>query len=677
MKKYNAHNKDLLFGQKKLANRIFNSLVGGILLICAVLIAVSFVFQMGRIQEQTEAAMQENMLDGTQTIRLWLQRQSTLLSSMAEETTEHQLYRAETRDATEAYWDKRAAADDSIITYYMAAKDGLWIDSTYWRPEADYVPAEREWYQKAMLTDGVAYTAPYTDAQTGSMVISISTQVKNNGEFQGVFAADILMDTLVDYISQSISDDGSFIFLVGSNAQILAHPNSAYSPEGEKFVYLDDLPHGKELALKIRQGSSGEIMKLNDSDGQNYYYSFSQIPENDWNIISVYPARYEESTFRLLVLYTVLAFAASLGFIFLIVRWISQKYLDPIQRTTDAITLVTDGSLTIPTNNIPRNSQEIESLLNSVEKMSQQNKAYIREIDRVLGDLANGDFRVSVEENYVGDYAGIRIALDNIAKKLGGALYTIHKSFDKIISQSHSLEKNTAVISDTGKNQKDAQGSLQDAVEQIADQVRMNSGNAENVRTISSQTKEDVSLCSHQMEELSQAIGKIRSCSEEIGKIADAIQEIAKQTNILALNASVEAARVGPAGKGFAVVAEEVRTLAAKCAQSAKSTTALVQETVQSVEEGVALTAAASDSLNKVVDGSEDIQRISSDIADGINRQLARIETVLDYIGKLDAAVSKISEVSNDSSEISSQITQDIEYLNRQISQFRIKYQSL
>ena len=106
------------------------------------------------------------------------------------------------------------------------------------------------------------------------------------------------------------------------------------------------------------------------------------------------------------------------------------------------------------------------------------------------------------------------------------------------------------------------------------------------------------------MNRMTQTIGKIKASSDETAKIVGTIDEIAFQTNLLALNAAVEAARAGEAGKGFAVVAEEVRNLAQRSAEAAKTTANLIEESVRNSEDGVKVTQEVGNILNEIAEGS-------------------------------------------------------------------------
>ena len=123
------------------------------------------------------------------------------------------------------------------------------------------------------------------------------------------------------------------------------------------------------------------------------------------------------------------------------------------------------------------------------------------------------------------------------------------------------------------------------------------------------------------MEKMKKAIEKIKTSSDETSKIVKTIDEIAFQTNLLALNAAVEAARAGDAGKGFAVVAEEVRSLAQRSAEAAKTTAQMIEESVQNSVSGVKITEEVAAILGEITTGSEKVSSLVSEIASATTEQ--------------------------------------------------------
>ena len=132
--------------------------------------------------------------------------------------------------------------------------------------------------------------------------------------------------------------------------------------------------------------------------------------------------------------------------------------------------------------------------------------------------------------------------------------------------------------------------------------TKQNSENSRQANSMAVETRGAVQKSQEAMIRMSDAITKIKGSSDQTAKIIKTIDEIAFQTNLLALNAAVEAARAGDAGKGFAVVAEEVRNLAQRSAEAAKSTSALIEESQKNAERGVAVSSEAAGILGVIVE---------------------------------------------------------------------------
>src|SRR5206468_3255442 len=132
------------------------------------------------------------------------------------------------------------------------------------------------------------------------------------------------------------------------------------------------------------------------------------------------------------------------------------------------------------------------------------------------------------------------------------------------------------------------------------------------------------------MKRLSQEMDRIRASAHATAKILKTIDEIAFQTNLLALNAAVEAARAGEAGKGFAVVAEEVRNLAMRSAEAAKSTAGLIEGSVEAARNGVALSGEVAKQLAEIHQASEKASALIGEIAAASHEQSQGIGQVND-----------------------------------------------
>ena len=355
----------------------------------------------------------------------------------------------------------------------------------------------------------------------------------------------------------------------------------------------------------------------------------------------------------------------------LLVLLVVKRILAPIQTITESSRQLSEGKLDFQ---IEVNSQdELGQLAGSLNTSVKNLKLYITDITEILNSIAEGDLGKESSITYIGDFVQIQTAISTISGQLNQTLSQIQSSANQVDSGANQVAIGAQSLAQGATEQASEVDNLLNMVERVTVQIN------NNAETAASTTKEadvvggSITVCNDQMQEMAEAMNQISACSGEIQHIIKTIEDIAFQTNILALNAAVEAARAGSAGKGFAVVADEVRNLAAKSAEAAKDTTALIEKTLKVVENGSLLTGRTQESLNSVVAGAENVTADIKKISDASREQELAINTIRDSITQISTVVQSNSATSEESAAASEELASQAQLLKRLIGSFRLK----
>ena len=265
--------------------------------------------------------------------------------------------------------------------------------------------------------------------------------------------------------------------------------------------------------------------------------------------------------------------------------------------------------------------------IDNVQKQSDENMAFI-------GSLITG---VAIGAVVLGVFFAVLITR-GITKTLTRIITGLNEGADQVNDAAGQVASASQQLAEGASEQASSLEETSSALEQMAAMTRTNAENAKEANSLSGQARDAAQSGDQTMDKLNNAMTAINESSGQISKIIKVIEEIAFQTNLLALNAAVEAARAGEHGKGFAVVADEVRNLAQRAAQAARETTSLIENSVGRAKEGADVAGEVAHSLGAIV---ADVTKVT-DLINGIARAS---EEQAEGVEQVNMAVSQMDKV--------------------------------
>lgn len=536
--------------------------------------------------------------------------------------------------------------DDDFFACYIGYADGRCIFSDGWKVPEDYIATERDWYKQAATVNGVVITDPYTDADTGKLVITCAARVLDEDkQIIGVVASDIFINKISDQVNELRIDKNGYALLTTYTGNILVHENSEYLP---KNVNDDDVM--VKLADTMEDYKSEQlynnISTLTDYNGKKIKYLETKIDSTNW--ILGYALDYGEYYYDVIRIFIMFA-AVTIVFTILLSLRVAQLVrfaFKPMGDVAENAKRVSAGDLDVSF--AYSGDDEIGEVCYTIEENNRVMKEYITDIATRLDGISKGQFDMKSEVSYVGDYESIKRALDKISMALKNVFGKIDGASDAVFAGAGGVSHGAVQLAEAASKQTELISDIVESVTAVSDKIKENVTRTDDAREIAVRTSDTVKNNNDQMQQLLAAMDDIAKASQEIQAIIVTIEDIAFQTNILALNASVEAARAGEAGKGFAVVADEVRNLAGKSAAASVETSKLIERSTVAVNHGMKYAETASKAIKSVVTQTDEIDGIIAEINQKSHEQNTYMENVS---GKINLIADYVSSAAANAEE--------------------------
>ena len=315
---------------------------------------------------------------------------------------------------------------------------------------------------------------------------------------------------------------------------------------------------------------------------------------------------------------------------------------------------------------------DLAEIVNGVNRTMEGIVIPLRDIGDVLKKLANNDLTARVTSDYKGEYNILKENVNKAMESLENVIMQVADSVDQVSSASNQVSASSQALAQGASEQASALEETSSSLEEIASMTNQNADNANQANTLSIEANKAAEKGNEIMQKMAKAIEEIKKSSDETSKIIKTIDEIAFQTNLLALNAAVEAARAGEAGKGFAVVADEVRNLAMRSAEAAKNTSALIEESVKNAENGVTISQDVAESLTEINNITKKVSNLVAEIAASSKEQAQGVDQINKAVAQMDEVTQKNAATSEESASAAEELASQATELDSMVASFKL-----
>ena len=485
----------------------------------------------------------------------------------------------------------------------------------------------------------------------------------------------------ITIIGRSLADNGLVADIKeSSGAEIAIFYNAKTIATTLRDASTNALQLGGAMNEKARDSIYNKHTALSGrtkAAGVSMYYQYNPGFDIDGNLVCAFfaglHAEDSDAEFSKIIVTLIVAGVIIIAGSFCLGLWGIHRIVDvPIREADRLANEMRQGDLTAPDSDYAPRRDEFGDFITKLRQTKREISSYISDISRILSAMGGGDFTKKPSVNYVGDFETIQTSFAEISTRLSKIIGNMDASADGVKSGAGQIANGSQLLAEGTTRQATAIEELNSTIANINNQITATAQNADRANDLSTGCLQKVQEQNEQMNNMLKAMEAIRDRSMKISAIIKTIEDIAFQTNILALTASVEAARAGASGKGFAVVADEVRNLATKSQEAANNTNTLISGTVKAVNAGVDIAQRTAEIMGEVISQTQQTNEIIGEINTAAAAQAEAVTQVSLGISDISSVISQNSATAEETAASCQELASQSNLLKSQVDMFKV-----
>lgn len=645
--------------------KILTAVSALVLILVLILILLSYMISKNIIEDKSKQVLELSVKNQASQMEAWMTESLNVFNTFKENLETMDYTDEQIQTLLDSYLGKSSNYPDG---FYIADSDGkvMQADGVEYKKTISDDPV---WYTEGLTRVNMAFGDVFTN-EAGDEVISASAILRNPDKIR-VIAIDVPIAHIQVIVNSFISmDDAQAVLIDRSTMNILSQSEDSLSGSlSDDSGFL---------------GTIGEKIDEQDYDSislDNNIVEFREISGTNWVLVSYVP---EASIFAELVsLRTTMAIVAVVILIILLVlmeRMVNYM-IKPIKSLTDSIVMMASGDFTV----------DIKTKGNDeITVMGQSMKDFAASMRKMINDIVNASETLQGQAESSSTVSG---GLYEASLTQSKTIDNLNDTVDQLSASVQEIAENATSLAMVVSETKD---SSMEAEQKMNETVTV----AESGKSDMEKVGEAMNVIQSSINSLQESIDEVGTASSEINNIVSMIGEIADETNLLALNASIEAARAGDAGRGFAVVASEIGGLADDSNKSVQKiqglidqVTSLVAETVEKAKQSVDEISSSSELVNQAVNtfdtiydniinanhvvnnmasSMSQVESVATNVAAITEEQAASAEVISGNAGNIVAESQNITNDSEKVADTAKELADTSENLMTQIKSFRV-----